>query len=118
MSVKLYGLKNCDSCRKARRWLGDQDIPHQFFDLRDDGLDETTLLGWVEQSDWQTLLNKRGTTWRKLDDHDKSDIDQARATALMQRYPALIKRPILDYQGQIHVGFSEQQYATLFAGAD
>ncbi|CDL87698.1 ArsC family reductase [Xenorhabdus cabanillasii] len=92
----LYGIKNCDTVKKARRWLEDQEIPYQFHDYRVDGLSPELLQIFIEQAGWEALLNTRGTTWRKLTDEQKSTINNAEAAkALMLEQPAIIKRPLL-----------------------
>lgn len=107
--LKVYGLKNCDTCRAARKWLKEQDRAHEFFDVRADGLDAETIGDWLAQVGLDTLLNKRGTTWRKLDDSDKQDLDDAKAVSLMALHPALIKRPVFSTAGKISVGFPKQE---------
>ncbi|WP_340620371.1 ArsC family reductase [Xenorhabdus siamensis] len=92
----LYGIKNCDTVKKARRWLEDQEIPYQFHDYRVDGLSPELLQIFIEQVGWEALLNTRGTTWRKLTNEQKSTINNAEtAKALMLEQPAIIKRPLL-----------------------
>ncbi|QTL41363.1 ArsC family reductase [Xenorhabdus budapestensis] len=92
----LYGIKNCDTVKKARRWLEDQEIPYQFHDYRVDGLSPELLQIFIEQVGWETLLNTRGTTWRKLPDEQRATINNAEAAkALMLEQPAIIKRPLL-----------------------
>ncbi len=107
--LKIYGLKNCDTCRAARKWLAAKNVPHEFFDLRDISLDEKTLNHWLAEVDLNTLLNKRGTTWRKLNDGDKEPLDEAKAVKLMIAYPALIKRPVFSREGTISVGFAKDE---------
>ncbi|MDT8310364.1 MAG: ArsC family reductase [Methylophaga sp.] len=106
----VYGIKNCDTVKKARRWLDVQAVVYQFHDLRADGLDRQTLKSWLHSVDWQTLLNKRGTTWRKLEDPRKEALDKTSAIDLMLDNPMLIKRPILYDANGCQVGFNEQEY--------
>lgn len=106
----VYGIKNCDTVKKARRWLDTQDTAYQFHDFRVDGLDRQTIENWLQSLDWQTLLNKRGTTWRKLDDPRKDNLDEATAVDLMLAHPTLIKRPVVCEDAGCHVGFNEQEY--------
>ena len=114
--ITLYGIPNCDSVRAARKWLEAHNVEHQFHDFRKDGLDLQLLLSWVKELDWETLLNKRGTTWRKLPEALVQDLDQGKAFQLMLDEPTLIKRPVLDLGGgRFHVGFSEAEYEELFA---
>jgi arsenate reductase len=109
----LFGIKNCDTVKKARRWLDDKGIDYQFHDFRQDGLNQATIGGWLEKVDWETLLNKRGTTWRKLDDPRKDKLDQTVAVELMLENPTLIKRPVLVDASTVIVGFNEDSYQTL-----
>ena len=110
----LYGIPNCDTVRKARKWLEAQGIDYQFHDFRKNGLDEKQLKRWVRELGWETLLNKRGMMWRKLPDSKKANLDEKKATAIMLAEPAIIKRPVLDLGKQRHVGFSEAEYKKLF----
>lgn len=113
----LYGIKNCDTVKKARRWLEANDIAFQFHDFRVDGLDEKTINHWLTSVSWELLLNKRGTTWRKLDDPRKEQLDQATAIELMLENPTLIKRPVLSDDSDCMVGFKEADYAAYFTFA-
>jgi len=106
----LYGIKNCDSVRKARRWLEANNVDFQFHDVRADGLDQATIDDWLKSVSWETLLNKRGTTWRKLEDPRKEQLDQSIAVELMLENPTLIKRPILIGNSICIVGFNELNY--------
>ena len=110
MSIILYGIKNCDTVKKARRWLEAQQIEYAFHDFRVDGLSQDMLKDFLKQVDWETLLNKRGTTWRKLSENQKQGISKQKAIALMYENPALIKRPVLYYEGEYFVGFSENKF--------
>lgn len=109
--IVLYGIKNCDTVKKARRWLDARGIDYRFHDFRADGLEEERLAGWIGTCGWETLLNRRGTTWRKLPEAARSDLDEAKAAALMLREPTLIKRPVLETGREILVGFKEAEYA-------
>ncbi|MDX5378287.1 MAG: ArsC family reductase [Halomonas sp.] len=111
----LYGIKNCDTVKKARKWLDAHGVDYRFHDFRADGLDEARLRGWVNELGWETLVNRRGTTWRQLPAEVRESIDEASAIALMREQPALIKRPVLDLGERRVVGFSDQAYADLFA---
>jgi arsenate reductase len=111
--IKIYGIKNCDTMKKARFFLSDNHIEHQFIDYRLDGLERAQLEQFCQQLDWQQLLNTRGTTYRALPEEAKADLDQTKAIELMLAQPALIKRPLLDIDGQLHLGFSQQQYQQL-----
>lgn len=110
----IYGIKNCDTVKKARRWLQDQDIAYDFFDVREDGLSAEQLQRWNQQCGWLTLLNKRSTTWKNLSTDDRDNINEDKALALMLASPTLIKRPVLEHGDKITVGFKAENYATLF----
>jgi len=105
--IAVHGLQNCDTCRKALKWLDAEGIAHSFHDVRADGLDAATLARWIAAAGWETLLNTRGTTWRKLDESARADVDEARAAALMLAHPALIKRPVFEADGQVLIGFTD-----------
>ncbi len=108
--LKLYGISNCDTVRKARKWLSGHSIDYTFHDFHKQGLDEKTLESWIAKVGWTLLLNRRGTTWRKLPKTERADLDEAKARILMLTYPALIKRPVLVGEGQLLVGFDESKY--------
>ena len=113
--MKLYGISNCSTVKKARTWLADHahDVP--FHDFRKQGVDAAWLREVVAQTGWQALLNTRGTTWRKLTDAEKAAVtDEAGAIALMLAQPSVIKRPVLERDGSYHVGFAEEHYQALF----
>ena len=111
--ITIYGIKNCDTCRKARKWLDAEGINHSYHDFREDGLDEKSLSAWVEAVGWETLLNHRGTTWRKLPEEDREGLTQDSAAALMLKNPTLIKRPVFDTGGTYLVGFSAAEQMAL-----
>ncbi|PHM50094.1 ArsC family reductase [Xenorhabdus miraniensis] len=118
----LYGIKNCDTIKKARRWLEDQEIPYQFHDYRVDGLSPELLQAFIEQVGWEPLLNTRGTTWRKLSDEQKAAINNTEAAqALMLEQPAIIKRPLLISKTAAStiekclIGFKAEQYQQFFS---
>jgi arsenate reductase len=111
--ITVYGLKNCDTCKKALKWLTDQGVDHEFKDLRKDGFERAQLDAWVAAAGWETLLNRRGTTWRGLDDADKDGVTEAKAADLMAAYPALIKRPVFEIGSGVVVGFKDEQKAAL-----
>ncbi|GAB3015704.1 ArsC family reductase [Bowmanella dokdonensis] len=110
----LYGIKNCDTIKKARHWLETRQIPYEFHDYRQQGLDKRWLQEVAQRIDWQLLLNTRGTTFRQLADEQKAALDQDKAILLMCQYPAMIKRPLLEHQGQYHLGFKADHYESLF----
>jgi Spx/MgsR family transcriptional regulator len=113
--IDLYGIPNCDTVRKARKWLLDRDITYQFHDYKKEGVDEAMLTSWCATHGWEVLLNRRGTTWRKLPDSEKQEMSGEKAIALMLTHPSLIKRPLLIVGTTVEVGFSEQRYQELFA---
>jgi Spx/MgsR family transcriptional regulator len=110
----LYGIANCDTVRKARRWLDTHDVEYTFHDFRKQGLERPSLTRWCASVGWETLLNRRGMTWRKLPDQQKQGLDRDRALALMLAQPSIIKRPVLVRGKQIRVGFSAEQYGDIF----
>lgn len=107
--LTIYGIKSCDKCRKARKWLETQGLGFHFHDLRTDGLDETLLRRWADSVGWRTLLNTRSTTWRGLPGAEKQDVDEHKAIELMLAHPTLVKRPIAETGGDIVVGFTPDQ---------
>ncbi len=114
--VVVFGIENCDQVRKARTWLRARRIEHRFHDLRRDGLDLQRLSFWLARVPWDSLLNRRGLAWRRLDAERRAAVtDQASASELMLSEPLLVKRPVLQMPDQIVVGFSEPLYAGLFA---
>lgn len=112
--AKLYGIKNCDTIKKARNWLEINDISYQFIDYRSDGLTEQQLLEFVSECGWQELINTRGTTFRQLPDSDKSTLSETKAIRLMLAQPAMIKRPLLMHDGKYYLGFKAEQYQRIF----
>jgi arsenate reductase len=110
MPVTIYGIRNCDTMKKAFVWLEQHQIDYTFHDYKKQGISEETLCNWLQQLDWETLVNRRGTTWRKLPDDVKSSMDKESAIREMINNPSLIKRPVLEVDGTIIVGFSEEQY--------
>jgi arsenate reductase len=111
--LTVYGLKNCDTCRKAIKWLTAESIPYTFHDVRKDGIDRAKVEGWLKGVGWEVLLNRRSSTWRNLTDTDKNNVDETRAIDLMIQHPALIKRPVCDCNGIILVDFKEADKALL-----
>lgn len=111
MSVTLYGIPNCDTVKKARSWLADHAIDHGFHDYKKAGIDAAHLERWAAVVGWECLLNRSGTTFRKLEAADKADLDSARAIGLMIANPSIIKRPVIDHPGGILVGFKPEEWA-------
>ncbi|WP_294311216.1 ArsC family reductase [uncultured Sphingomonas sp.] len=114
MTITLYGIPNCDTMKKARVWLDQHGVEYRFHNYKADGIDEATLRRWGDQVGWEKLLNRAGTTFRKLDEADRQDIDADKAIRLMQAQPSLIKRPVLDRDGTLTVGFKPEIYAEIF----
>lgn len=108
--ITVYGIKNCDTVKKARRWLEANDVTFQFHDFRDNGIDEKMINFWLQSVSWETLINKRSTTWRKLDQIQRDTINRESAIALMLAIPSIIKRPVLVKNDTILVGFDEEIY--------
>ncbi len=115
MTLTLYGIPNCDTVKKARRWLDDHGVAHRFHDYRKDGLDASQLQGWIDTLGWEKLLNKSGTTFRKLPEAQKEGLDAVSAKALMLDQPAMIRRPLVDADGALSVGFSADEWQKRFA---
>lgn len=111
--ITLYGIKNCDTIKKARRFLEQQQLAYQFHDYRVDGITPELLQNFADKLGWQNLLNTRGTTWRQLTEEQKANIDEQRALALMLAQPALIKRPVLVQNNEFILGFSDSTYQSL-----
>ncbi|WP_144096630.1 ArsC family reductase [Croceicoccus sediminis] len=105
MSVTLYGIPNCDTVKKARKWLEARGTDYAFHDYKKAGVPEDHLRAWVDKEGWEVLLNKRGSTFRKLPDADKADIDTKKAIALMIDHPSMIKRPVVEHDGGLLIGF-------------
>lgn len=113
--MKLYGIPNCNTVKKARDWLDAKNIAYEFHDFKKQGIDEGTIHNWLTQYPWEKLINRAGLTWRGLDEAAKSSVtDNASATALMQAKTSVIKRPILEKNNQVlALGFSENEYQSL-----
>jgi arsenate reductase len=113
--MTLYGIPNCDTVKKARAWLADRKLDAAFHDFKKLGVEAAWLHAVAAQNGWQALLNTRGTTWRRMDDAEKSRVvDEASAVAAMLAHPSAIKRPVLEIDGRYHLGFSPQHYQTIF----
>jgi len=115
MTVTLHGIKACDTMKKARDWLDGHGVAYGFHDYKAVGIDRVTLERWARKVGWEVLLNRAGTTFRKLPDADKAGITEARAIALMLAQPSMIKRPVLDVDGRLIVGFKPETYARALA---
>lgn len=114
MRTTLYGISNCDTIRKACRWLDAHHVDYRFHDVRKDGLEREILRGWISELGWENLLNRRGTTWRTLPEAVRNGIDAEAAEKVMLEHPASIKRPLLTHDGSLLLGFRETQYSALF----
>ena len=113
MTATLYGIRNCDTMKKAWTFLDNAGVAYAFHDYKKAGLDRATLEGWIRKLGWEVLLNRAGTTFKKLPDADRANLDEAKAIALMLAQPSMIKRPVLDIDGRLLVGFKADTYATL-----
>jgi arsenate reductase len=111
MTITLYGIPNCDTVKKARVWLGDQGVAYDFHDYKKAGVERAMLERWLAEHGWEVVLNRAGTTFKKLADADKADLDAERAIALMLDQPSMIKRPVLDVGERTIVGFKPEVYA-------
>jgi Spx/MgsR family transcriptional regulator len=110
MSITIYGIKNCDTMKKARAWLDDHGIAYDFHDYKAAGIEKSRLKQWSDELGWETLLNRAGTTFKKLPDADKEGLTESRAIALMLAQPSIIKRPVLDLGSRRVVGFKPEIY--------
>jgi len=113
MAVTIYGIKNCDTMKKARGWLDEKGVAYTFHDYKAAGIERGRLEGWVGKVGWEKLLNRAGTTFRKLPDKDKEGLTENKAIVLMLDQPSMIKRPVLETGGKLFVGFKPEQYEEL-----
>ncbi|PVE23132.1 ArsC family reductase [Microvirga sp. KLBC 81] len=109
-AVTLYGIKNCDTMKKARAWLDANGVAYSFHDYKSQGIDRARLEGWARNVGWEALLNRAGTTFRKLPETDRADLSESKAVALMLDQPSMIKHPVLDLDGRLIVGFKPELY--------
>jgi arsenate reductase (glutaredoxin) len=114
-AVTIYGIKNCDTMKKARAWLDEHGVSYTFHDYKAAGIDRGRIEGWIRELGWETLLNRAGTTFRKLPEADREGLTETKAVALMLDQPSMIKRPVLDLGGRLLVGFKPDQYEKAFA---
>jgi len=114
LSTTMYGIANCDTIKKAKKWLTENNIEFTFHDYRKDGIDADFLANAEASLGYEVMLNKRGTTYRQLGDSDKTDITREKALALLLEHPAMVKRPILNHNGTFHIGFKPAQYEEIF----
>ena len=110
MAIKLYGIPNCDTVKKARAWLDGQGVAYDFHDYKKAGVTPAKVKAWCKVLGWETVLNRAGTTFRKLPDDAKAGLDQAKAVALMVEQPSMIKRPIVEHTGGLLIGFKEAEW--------
>jgi arsenate reductase len=110
----LYGIPNCDTMKKARKWLADNGVEYAFHDYKKLGIEKKKLDAWIKAVGWETLLNRRGMMWRKVPDDVKASIDEKSAITLMLETPSIIKRPVLEAKGKVTVGFKPETYEQLF----
>lgn len=115
MTLTIYGIKTCDTMKKARTWLDDHGIAYDFHDYKASGITAEPLQRWCEAAGWQIVLNRAGTTFRALVDGDKQDLDQQKAIALMLAQPSMIKRPVLEDGGRLQIGFKPELYEQFFS---
>ena len=117
MAITIYGIKNCDTMKKARGWLDSHGVAYSFHDYKTEGIAKDRLKTWCDELGWETLLNRAGTTFRKLPDADKEGLDADKAVALMLAQPSMIKRPVLDLGDRRLVGFDATAWAAIITGA-
>lgn len=115
MTIHFYGIPNCDTVKKARKWLDARGVEYSFHDYKKEGADPDRLAAWIEEAGVDSVLNRRGTTFRKLSDEQKADIDAAKAVTLLQEHPSMIKRPIVEHDGSVLVGFKEDEWSAHFS---
>jgi len=113
MKATIYGIRNCDTMKKARAWLDTKGVEYDFHDYKVSGITREKLAGWIKVAGWETLLNRAGTTFRKLPDDAKQDIDERKAIKLMLEQPSMIKRPVLERGRTLLVGFTEERYSAI-----
>lgn len=115
MTVTIYGIKNCDTMKKARSWLDAHNIDYRFHDYKAEGIGRAHLEAWCGKAGWETVLNRAGTTFKKLDEASKANLTQDKAIALMLEQPSMIKRPVLEGPASLTVGFKPEIYESLFS---
>lgn len=110
MSIDIYGIPNCDTVKKAKKWLDARAADYAFHDYKKEGADPEKLARWIDDAGWETVLNRRGTTFRKLPDADKAGLDADKAVQIMEANPSCIKRPVVEYPGGVLIGFNEAEW--------
>jgi len=116
MTAAVYGIRNCDTMKKARQWLDDHAIAYSFHDYKISGIDRESLQRWCDEMGWETVLNRSGTTFRKLPEEARANLDRSKAIELMLAQPSMIKRPVLEAGGRLLIGFKPDLYDRFFAG--
>jgi Spx/MgsR family transcriptional regulator len=116
MTTTIYGIKNCDTMQKAFAWLSKHGVAYSFHDYKKDGVSKAQLSKWCKAAGWETVLNRAGTTFKKLPEADRANLTEAKAIALMLAQPSMIKRPVLETGGAIEIGFKPERYAEVFGG--
>jgi Spx/MgsR family transcriptional regulator len=114
MTTTIYGIKNCDTMKKARTWLDEHGVKYEFHDYKASGIDRERLEGWSKKAGWELLLNRSGTTFRKLPESERADLNERKAIALMLAQPSMIKRPVVEKGGKLLVGFKPVEYQAFF----
>lgn len=114
MTTTIYGIKACDTMKKARTWLDEHGVKYQFHDYKVSGIDRDHLEAWCKKAGWETVLNRAGTTFRKLPDEQKVDLNERKAIALMLEQPSMIKRPVLEKGAKLLIGFKPADYQVAF----
>jgi Spx/MgsR family transcriptional regulator len=114
-TITIYGIKNCDTMKKARAWLDGRGVAYAFHDYKSAGIERAVLEGWARQAGWETLINRAGRTFRALPETEQQGLTEKKAIALMAAQPSMIKRPVLDVGGKLHVGFKPEQYEKVFS---
>jgi Spx/MgsR family transcriptional regulator len=114
MPATVYGIKNCDSVKKARKWLKTNGSSYTFIDLRDDGVDKAEVKRWLDAVGYDVLVNKRSTTWKQLTNNQKEGLNETSALELLLAHPTLVKRPVLIIKDEVFVGFKDDQYSAIF----
>jgi arsenate reductase len=112
--TRVFGIKNCDTMKRARTWLEAHKVDYSFHDYKASGIDQATLEGWAKKVSWEVLLNRAGTTFKKLPDADKTGLTEKKAIALMLAQPSMIKRPVLEAKAKLTIGFKPEDYKKLF----
>ncbi|MFT2097106.1 ArsC family reductase [Marinomonas sp. 2405UD66-6] len=109
--IDIYGIKNCDTMKKAFRWLEEHKVEYRFHDYKKEALEAETAKAWIDKLGWESVINKRGTTWRKLDEETKSSMNNELAVETVINQPSMIKRPLIMANGEIHLGFNSDEYS-------